>query len=159
MKKNISTVDKWIRVMIAVTASALYFTHTVVGTAGIILLIVGGIMLLTAIINFCPLYGILGISSNRKQDTNYASLVSKGALIVDVRSAQEYAQGHIKGSINIPMEKIEYTATDFRNKPVITCCRSGYRSKMAKIILAKKGIEAYDGGAWNQLEKQIILVK
>eukprot|EP01035_Chromulina_nebulosa_P066416 gene66416-90914_t len=124
--------------MIAVTASALYFTHTVVGTAGIILLIVG-------------------ISSNRKQDTNYAELISKGALIVDVRSAQEYAQGHIKGSTNIPLEKIEYTATDFRNKTVITCCRSGYRSKMAKIILAKKGIEAYDGGAWNQLEKQLIL--
>jgi phage shock protein E len=153
MKSNLGTADRLIRVIIAIAASALYFTHTVTGVAGIVLLVAGGILLLTAVINFCPLYSLLRISTNIKVRTDYEGLMFKGAVIVDVRSAKEYAQGHIKNSINIPLEKIGDNMGDFKNKTVITCCQSGYRSQMAKVLLAKNGIDVYDGGAWSQLDR------
>ncbi|MCL6524380.1 MAG: DUF2892 domain-containing protein [Thermoflavifilum sp.] len=65
MKTNMSKLDRLIRFLIAIVLGILYFTHTVTGTWGIVLLIVGIVLLLTALINFCPLYRILGISTCR----------------------------------------------------------------------------------------------
>jgi drug/metabolite transporter superfamily protein YnfA len=63
MKTNMGFVDKVIRVIVAFILSALYFTKTVEGTFGIVLLAVGGIFIFTSIIGFCPLYKIIGIST------------------------------------------------------------------------------------------------
>jgi hypothetical protein len=63
MKKNMSVMDRWIRVAIALIVSILFITGTVTGTLGIVLLAIGGILLATTIINFCPLYAIFGIST------------------------------------------------------------------------------------------------
>lgn len=84
---------------------------------------------------------------------NYKELVSNGAIIVDVRSASEYQAGHIPGSKNFPLDTIRTKLTEIKktNKPVITVCRSGARSGMAKGILKSSGIEVYNGGAWNSL--------
>ena len=74
-------------------------------------------------------------------------------MILDVRSKAEFVQGHIAGSKNIPLADIEAKAEMIRkwNKPVVTVCRSGNRSAVAKNILKGAGIEVYNGGAWNQL--------
>jgi len=69
MKKNIGTIDKVIRLLIAVVVVILYFTHVISGTLGIILLIVAGVFVLTTLINFCPIWGILGISTLKKEET------------------------------------------------------------------------------------------
>jgi len=84
---------------------------------------------------------------------NYKELVSNGAIIVDVRSASEYKAGHIPGSKNFPLDTIRTKLTEIKktNKPVITVCRSGARSGMAKGILKSSGIEVYNGGPWNSL--------
>jgi phage shock protein E len=84
---------------------------------------------------------------------NYKELVSNGAIIVDVRSSSEYKAGHIPGSKNFPLDTIRTKLTEIKktNKPVITVCRSGARSGMAKGILKSSGIEVYNGGAWNSL--------
>jgi len=63
MKKNMSVMDRWFRVAIALIVSILFITGTVTGTLGIVLLAIGGILLATTIINFCPLYAIFGIST------------------------------------------------------------------------------------------------
>ncbi len=63
MKKNMSTADRIIRVIISALFATLYFTGTVTGTIGIVLLVLAGIFTLTSIISFCPLYTILGIST------------------------------------------------------------------------------------------------
>lgn len=55
--------DRIIRVIIAAIIAALYFTGTVTGTLGIILLILGGVFVLTSFISFCPLYAPFGIST------------------------------------------------------------------------------------------------
>jgi phage shock protein E len=92
-----------------------------------------------------------------KPNTNLTQLIKEGALIVDVRTVGEYMAGHIPGSRNIPLDKIknETTALKMLNKPVITVCRSGNRSGIAKSILSNAGIEAYNGGAGTNLEKQL----
>lgn len=84
---------------------------------------------------------------------NYKELVSNGAIIVDVRSASEYKAGHIPGSKNFPLDTIRTKLNEIKktNKPVITVCRSGARSGMAKGILKSSGIEVYNGGPWNSL--------
>lgn len=55
--------DRIIRILIAVVVGVLYFTGTVTGTLGIILLVLAGVFLLTSFISFCPLYTLFGIST------------------------------------------------------------------------------------------------
>jgi hypothetical protein len=67
MKKNIGSIDKVIRILIAAVVVVLYFTKVVSGTLGIVLLIVAGIIALTAIIDFCPIWAVLGINTKKKE--------------------------------------------------------------------------------------------
>ncbi|MFZ4056895.1 MAG: rhodanese-like domain-containing protein [Ferruginibacter sp.] len=89
--------------------------------------------------------------------TDFKALMSSGAIIVDVRSPQEYKSGHIKGSRNIPLEQVKNKAAELKKigKPIITVCRSGARSGMAKSILKSSGIDVYNGGPWNSLDNKI----
>ncbi|MFT3884965.1 MAG: rhodanese-like domain-containing protein [Flavobacteriales bacterium] len=76
-------------------------------------------------------------------------LARNGATILDVRTKGEYAEGHVKGSLNIPLDRLaEEIKRVPKGKKVITCCRSGARSGMAVRILEQHGLEAYNGGAW-----------
>jgi hypothetical protein len=63
MKKNMGSADRIIRVIISLIFVALYFTGTVTGTLGIVLLALAVIFTLTSVISFCPLYAIFGIST------------------------------------------------------------------------------------------------
>lgn len=63
MKKNMGNADRLIRVIIAVVALVLYFTGTVTGTLGIVLIVLSGVFLLTSLISFCPLYTLVGINT------------------------------------------------------------------------------------------------
>lgn len=88
---------------------------------------------------------------------DYRSLAQNGAVILDVRTPAEFKSGHIKGAINIPVDKLQGSLAKVKamNKPVIACCRSGSRSGMAVGILKKAGMEAYNGGPWNVLRSKI----
>ena len=66
MKKNIGTIDKVIRILVAVVLAILYFTGAITGALGIILLIASVIFVLTSLIGFCPLYSPLGIKTTKK---------------------------------------------------------------------------------------------
>lgn len=87
--------------------------------------------------------------------TDYAELIKQGAVIVDVRSKGEYASGHIKGSVNIPLNTLENNLSKLKkDKPVITCCASGMRSASAKSILKAKGFnEVHNAGSWYNLQE------
>lgn len=63
MKKNMGVIDKVLRVSIAIVFSILYFTGTVTGVLGFVLLALGAIFLLTSLIGFCPLYAPFRIST------------------------------------------------------------------------------------------------
>ncbi|MEI8087355.1 MAG: rhodanese-like domain-containing protein [Paludibacter sp.] len=90
--------------------------------------------------------------------TDYAELVKQGAIILDVRSKGEYNGGHIKGSINIPVDQLVKNLSKLkdRNKTIITCCASGSRSSMAKSILKSNAyVNVYNGGSWFSLDGKI----
>jgi hypothetical protein len=67
MKKNITSTDRIIRILVFVVAAILYFTHVLAGIAGILLFGIGTILLLTALINFCPIYWALGLKKPTNQ--------------------------------------------------------------------------------------------
>lgn len=66
--KNMGGADRIIRVVIAAVIAVLYFTGTISGTLGIILLVLAGIFLLTSIISVCPLYLPFKIKTNKSKD-------------------------------------------------------------------------------------------
>lgn len=88
---------------------------------------------------------------------DFKELVQSGAQIIDVRTKQEFQGGHIKGSVNIPLQNLSNNLSKIKkDKPVITCCASGMRSASAKSILASKGFnEVYNGGGWMSLQNKI----
>jgi hypothetical protein len=67
MKKNVGSVDRVVRIVLAALFAVLYFTKTVEGTAGMVLLVLGGIFLATSLISFCPLYAIFGMNTCAKK--------------------------------------------------------------------------------------------
>lgn len=91
------------------------------------------------------------------KSVNFKELVNNGAIIVDVRTAGEYKSGHIPGSKNYPLDTIRSKVKDLKklNKPVITVCRSGARSGMAKSILKAADIDVFNGGPWTSLKTKL----
>ncbi|SFV33914.1 rhodanese-like domain-containing protein [Thermoflavifilum thermophilum] len=73
--------------------------------------------------------------------------------IIDVRTPQEFAGGHVEGSINIPLHEIPQRIDEIRSlqTPIIVCCASGNRSARAKLILENFGIPCENGGSWMDL--------
>lgn len=63
MKKNMGSLDRIVRVVLAAIFAVLFFTKVVTGTLGIILLVLGAVFLLTSVVSFCPLYAPFGIST------------------------------------------------------------------------------------------------
>jgi len=69
MKKNMGSLDRIVRVLIAIAAGALYFTGVVSGVLGIVLLVLAGVFLLTSFISFCPIYAPFGIKTCAIKET------------------------------------------------------------------------------------------
>ena len=88
---------------------------------------------------------------------DFKELLQNGATIIDVRSKGEYQGGHIKGSVNIPLDILSSNVSKIKkDKPVITCCASGMRSASAKAMLKSRGFaEVYNGGGWMSLQNKI----
>lgn len=87
---------------------------------------------------------------------DYTELMNRGAQIIDVRSPGEYSTGHIKGSVNIPLQELRSRMKKLKkDKPVITCCASGMRSAQAKGMLADEGFEVYNGMGWSSLNSKL----
>ena len=80
-------------------------------------------------------------------------LLENGAVIIDVRSPQEYSGGAIPGSENIPLGSLASKTKQIKSLgvPVICVCASGMRSGAAKGQLKTAGIEAYNGGPWTKM--------
>ena len=87
--------------------------------------------------------------------------LEKGAIVLDVRTPMEFNQGHVKGSINIPLQEVTSKINEIKkyNKPVIACCRSGARSGNAAEFLNGKGIDTINGGPWQTVESYMKVKK
>lgn len=92
---------------------------------------------------------IFGGNNNEKLVT----LVKEGAFLVDVRSPDEFAEGNVKGSTNIPLDQIAVNLDKFKGKEnIVVFCRSGNRSGQAKSILEQNGFtNVTNGGTWEDV--------
>ena len=84
--------------------------------------------------------------------------IDAGALVVDVRTAEEFAQGHLANAINIPFEQITTAFADksiAKDRSVVLYCRSGRRSGIANDALISAGYSnTYNGGGFQVLNQQ-----
>jgi phage shock protein E len=97
------------------------------------------------------LFSFLGLGGGKIKD-----VLRKGAIIIDVRTPQEFDGGKVPESINIPVDRIAANAERIKNmkRPIVFCCASGSRSGNAASIMKQKGMkEVYNGGSWENVLK------
>jgi rhodanese-related sulfurtransferase len=70
-------------------------------------------------------------------------LVEAGATLVDVRTPEEFASGHLPGAVNIPVDELprRFRELGEKQKPVVVYCRSGARSSRAEGVLEENGFQ------------------
>lgn len=66
LNKNLGNIDRIVRLLVALIFAALYFTGTVSGTLGIVLLVLGVVFAVTAVFSFCPIYYLFKFSTAGK---------------------------------------------------------------------------------------------
>lgn len=88
-----------------------------------------------------------GGSSNNDAIKEY---LDKGAIVLDVRTPAEFESGHVEGSKLITLNYVPSKINEIKawKKPVIVVCRSGGRAGTALGYLQDAGIDAINGGAW-----------
>lgn len=79
------------------------------------------------------------------------------SVVVDIRTGEEFKEGHIEKSVNIPLDVLEESSRLLKDyQYIIVVCRSGQRSEKAKTILTLQGFtNVYDGGAWQNVDKSL----
>lgn len=82
-----------------------------------------------------------------------SKIINDGATLIDVRSQGEFASGNVKGSINIPLDKLSGQLAKLKKDvPIVVFCASGMRSAQAKSILKRNGFtNVTNGGGWTSV--------
>ena len=96
----------------------------------------------------CPLILLTGCDGKDQLQT---ILKEKNYTIVDVRTKEEYNQGHVKKAINIPYDTINKETLLDKTKTILVYCQSGKRSSIAYETLTKLGYNVYDLGAYSTI--------
>jgi len=97
------------------------------------------------------LFGFFGGGTDTSAIKDY---LEKGAVVLDVRTPAEWAEGHVDGAKLITLNEIPQSVQKIKawNKPVIVVCRSGGRAGTALSYLQQAGIDAINGGAWQNAD-------
>lgn len=109
---------------------------------------------------FLTLFLLIGCS-NDNSDNGLISymdakekIINENAILVDVRTEDEYNENHISGAINIPLDSISGAVSLNQDTPIIVYCQSGNRSSQALIKLESLGYtDVYDLGSINNWEE------
>jgi rhodanese-related sulfurtransferase len=76
------------------------------------------------------------------------ALAAHGAVLLDVRTPEEFRAGHVEGALNIPLNELSARCRELEGKPVVVYCRSGRRSAEAAQLLRSRGFpHVHDMGA------------
>ncbi|NIJ46291.1 rhodanese-related sulfurtransferase [Wenyingzhuangia heitensis] len=83
--------------------------------------------------------------------------LKNGAVVLDVRTNEEFAEGHVAGSEHIVLQTLPGKVADVKayGKPVIAVCRSGARSQQATDFLKQHGIDVMNGGPWENVDQYL----
>lgn len=103
------------------------------------------------------MFGIFKNIFSKKNTIQMEKSIKEGAFLVDVRTPAEFAEGHVKGSTNIPLDQVAGQLDKFKGKEqIIVFCRSGNRSGQAKMILEQNGFKnVINGGTWQDVKEAI----
>jgi len=89
-----------------------------------------------------------------KKTDSVITALRDGAIVIDVRSPQEFAGGHVAGSKNIPLQNLGSQLSSFAaDVPIIFCCASGGRSGAATDAAVRAGLKAINGGPWTSVNR------
>ncbi len=105
------------------------------------------------VFSFALVLGIASLANQsfaQNQQSELVRVIKSGAFLVDVRTPQEFAEGSVKGAVNIPLDQIEQKLALFKDKKsIVVFCRSGGRSSQAKSILERNKVKnIFNGGTW-----------
>jgi rhodanese-related sulfurtransferase len=95
--------------------------------------------------------GIFDTFSKGPSLEDIQAYLDKGAVVLDVRTIEEFEEGHAKGSKNIVLDTIPDYIDEIKafDAPIVAVCRSGNRSGSATSFLKNHGLDVINGGPWN----------
>lgn len=101
------------------------------------------------------LFSFLGLGDTKSDAIT--TFLEKGAIIIDVRTVNEFRSGHAINSKNIPLGELNSRIPEIKSlkKPIIVCCQSGMRSMQAAQVLKNENIDVINGGTWKTVEKHL----
>ncbi|SHM84105.1 Rhodanese-like domain-containing protein [Polaribacter sp. KT 15] len=101
--------------------------------------------------------GLFSMFKRNDMSAEIKEYLQNDAVILDVRTVEEWNEGHIESSKHIVLNLIPLEIEQIKswNKPVITVCRSGGRSGQAAQFLAQNGVDVINGGPWQNVAKEL----
>ncbi|RCS26319.1 rhodanese-like domain-containing protein [Polaribacter sp. WD7] len=101
--------------------------------------------------------GLFGIFSEKDKSGEIKKYLEKGAVVLDVRTQEEWDEGHVEGAEHIVLNEIPTEVEKVKSwkKPVIAVCRSGARSGQATQFLSQNGIDVINGGPWQNVNQYV----
>ena len=108
------------------------------------------ILKITAIVFIA--FAIIGCASETKEEKTLDDILKeKNYVVIDVRTKEEYAEGHVIDAINIPYDEIDGNTELDKDKPILVYCKSGKRSEIAYNTLKELGYNVYNLGAYDSI--------
>lgn len=96
---------------------------------------------------------LLLVGCGNKNEFDLNEIVNNdGYIIVDVRTEDEFNEGHVVGAINIPYDEIDENTVLDKDKTIVVYCKSGNRSGVAARTLSNLGYVVLNIGAFSQID-------
>lgn len=97
--------------------------------------------------------GLFGLFGGNTEQETIREYLNKGAVILDVRTHMEWDEAHIESAMHVVLDTIPQHLDQIKNlnKPIIAVCKSGGRSEAATKFLNQNGVDAINGGPWQNV--------
>jgi rhodanese-related sulfurtransferase len=101
--------------------------------------------------------GLFNLFRRKNMSEEIKEYLAKGAIILDVRTKQEWDEGHTEGAKHVVLTVIPLEIEKIKSwkKPIIAVCRSGARSGQATQFLANNGVDVINGGPWGNVDQHV----
>lgn len=101
--------------------------------------------------------GLFNLFKKKKMTNEIQEYLNKDAVILDVRTLEEWNDGHSEGAKHIVLTVVPLNVEEIKSwkKPVIAVCKSGGRSGQATQFLSNHGIDVINGGPWQNVDQYL----
>ena len=101
--------------------------------------------------------GLFGMFSQKNETNEVKEYLENGAIILDVRTKEEWEDAHGKKAKHIVLTTLPLNLEEIKSwdKPIIAVCKSGGRSSQAMQFLASNGVDVINGGPWQNVDQYV----